>query len=144
MDRNAAMSRSHVCLQPRQHCLRDLFACGQPPEPQGTAALLCTLRSSGHPETTQHSVRGGWLAFAGRGSHPADPYARFQPSLHDILLAQACLAHAHFGIERSDWILLTSNKGLLQRIRHLAREPTRQSPVVWTDDHSNLFRLLSW
>ena len=58
---------------------------------------LCTLRSSGHPETTQHSVRGRWLAFAGRGSHPLDPYARFQPFLHDIPLAQACLAHAQNG-----------------------------------------------
>jgi hypothetical protein len=58
---------------------------------------LCTLRSSGHPKTTQHSVRGRWLAFAGRGSHPLDPYARFQSLLHDIPLAQAFLAHAHYG-----------------------------------------------
>ena len=42
---------------------------------------LCTLRSSGRPETTQHSVLGRWLAFAGRDSHPLDSYARFRSSV---------------------------------------------------------------
>ncbi len=60
---------------------------------------LCTLRSSGRPETTQHSVLGRWLAFAGRGSHPLDTYARFQSFLHHVPLAQAFLAHAHHGVK---------------------------------------------
>jgi hypothetical protein len=63
---------------------------------------LCTLRSSGCPKTTQHSVLGWWLAFAGRDSHPLDTYARFQSFLHHVPLAQAFLAHAHYG-QRSRW-----------------------------------------
>ena len=43
---------------------------------------LCTLRSAGYPDTTQHSVLGWWPAFAGRVWLPARMFRGFQsPSI---------------------------------------------------------------
>ena len=52
------------------------------------AHFLCTLRSRGYPRTTQHSVVGWSLAFAGQGSSCRDPLEGFG-QLHDFLLRQA-------------------------------------------------------
>ena len=36
---------------------------------RGLQGFLCTLRSRGHPRTTQHSVPAGWPTLAGQDSH---------------------------------------------------------------------------
>ncbi|MCE9555790.1 MAG: fused MFS/spermidine synthase [Planctomycetes bacterium] len=45
--------------------------------------------------------------------------------------------------QRAHWMILTRNPGLIQALRpHVTKEEKPRDPIVWTDDHSDPYKLL--
>jgi hypothetical protein len=90
-DPNARMPCSKTPAGPRRLAFRTLRCCLPHVSPRRLPRLvsfrdsiarptcaLCTLRSSSHPETTQHSVPVGGQPLPGRDGYLLGPSARFQ------------------------------------------------------------------
>jgi hypothetical protein len=46
------------------------------------------------------------------------------------------------GIYGADWMILTRNQALTEELEHFSTVPTREAPILWTDDYSSLFDVL--
>lgn len=102
------------------------------------AHSLSTLRRMGFPECHARLASGWWLAFAGWGSHPLGPFAKFlckvseQPPFRSSPIAQASLAHPKY--------VFTDNDPLFRFHRWLASRLIRVTVKLFQADTCNFKR----